>query len=116
MTPDEIEREAQGIALNFVSHTSQCAASNRLNDCDCGFSARVVRLKRIILALQGRWRPIETAPRDRVIEVYAPAREGFDPLVSICKWHPGAGFCIDEIRNATHWREHVPPAPEGETI
>ena len=56
------------------------------------------------------WNPIDDAtPKDRVIEVYAPEREGFGPYISLCKWHPDAGFCIHEICEPTHWREHIPP-------
>jgi hypothetical protein len=55
------------------------------------------------------WQPIETAPKDgRLILVWAPAKEGFTSLYSLCRYHPDAGFCIDEIREATHWM----PLPE----
>lgn len=56
------------------------------------------------------WRPIDKhTPRNRIVEVYAPEREGFGPFVSLCRWHPDAGFCIHEICEPTHWREHEPP-------
>lgn len=51
------------------------------------------------------WQPITTAPRERWIEVLCPAREGLPQLISKCKWHPDAGFCVDELRETTHWRE-----------
>ena len=51
------------------------------------------------------WQPITKAPRDREIEVLCPPREGLPELVSKCKWHPDAGFCVDELREPTHWRE-----------
>jgi hypothetical protein len=51
------------------------------------------------------WHPIETAPKDREIVVYAPGREGLGELVSLCQWHPDAGFCIDELREPTLWTE-----------
>lgn len=60
------------------------------------------------------WRPIESAPKDQLIEVYAPSREGLNPIVSLCEWHPDAGFCICEIRYPTHWRAHNPPAPPSD--
>lgn len=45
------------------------------------------------------WKLIDKdTPQDRLILVYAPAREGLEELVSLCKWHESAGFCIDEIR------------------
>lgn len=53
----------------------------------------------------GSWAPIETAPRDREIVVYAPSLEGLGPLVSFCLWHPDAGFCVDELREPTLWQE-----------
>jgi len=51
------------------------------------------------------WKPIESAPQDREIVVYAPGREGLGELVSLCQWHPDAGFCIDELREPTLWTE-----------
>jgi len=56
-----------------------------------------------LLRAQGAWQPIETAPQDRPIVVYAPARDGLQEMASICQWHPDAGFCIDELREPTHW-------------
>jgi hypothetical protein len=55
------------------------------------------------------WRPIESAPKDRVIEVFAPGVHGLNDLVSLCEWHPDAGFCVCEVRSPTHWREHHRP-------
>lgn len=55
------------------------------------------------------WLPIETAPKDRVIEVYAPPTHGLNAMVSLCEWHEDAGFCICELREPTHWRPHTPP-------
>ena len=50
------------------------------------------------------WLPIATAPTDgRCIVVYAPARDGLNEMVSLCSYHPDAGFCIDELREPTHW-------------
>lgn len=51
------------------------------------------------------WIPIETAPKDRLIIVYAPERDGLNEMVCLCNWHPDAGFCIDELREPTHWTE-----------
>ena len=57
------------------------------------------------------WRPISEAVEDPTvtIEVYAPDREGLGPIVTLCNWHPSAGWCIDELRDVTHWRPHVKP-------
>lgn len=51
------------------------------------------------------WQPIETAPKDgSLIFVYAPGREGLLWLMCPCAYHPDAGFCVDELREPTHWR------------
>lgn len=72
-------------------------------------------------AVVRRWQPIETAPRDRLVEVYAPSPDPerwtpevhkLPPIVCLARWHPDGGFCVCEIREVTHWREHVPPAGE----
>jgi hypothetical protein len=52
-----------------------------------------------------KWRSITTAPKDREIIVWAPAREGLPPIASLCRWHPDAGFCIDELRKPTLWMD-----------
>ena len=52
-----------------------------------------------------KWKPINSAPRNREIEVWCPPREDLPELVSKCLWHPDAGFCVDELREPTHWRE-----------
>ena len=57
------------------------------------------------------WQPIETAPRDgRLIVVYAPGRDGLPAIICPCSWHPDAGFCVDEIREPSHWTPYHPPA------
>lgn len=61
------------------------------------------------------WLSISTAPKDgRTIMVYAPAREGLGELVSLCSWHPDAGFCIDELRSPTHWQPFERPKVGGD--
>lgn len=52
-----------------------------------------------------QWQLIETAPKDREILVYAPSYQGLRSLISVCEWHESAGFCIDELRQPTHWME-----------
>lgn len=52
-----------------------------------------------------QWLPIENAPKDREILVYAPPHDGLGALKQICKWHESAGFCIDEFRTVTHYQE-----------
>jgi Lar family restriction alleviation protein len=65
------------------------------------------------------WMPIETAPRDGTeVLVYAAMPDHLqwaDPdkqlrqIVRVTAWHPDAGWCVDELREASHWR----PLPEG---
>lgn len=58
------------------------------------------------------WMPInDHTPKDHPILVYAPAREGLPPIISICQWHPDAGFCICELRQPTIWTM-LPYVPE----
>lgn len=49
--------------------------------------------------------PILIAPRDRKIWCYTAAAHGLQSFESECEWHPDSGFCTDELRNATHWKE-----------
>lgn len=57
----------------------------------------------------GRWQPIGTAPKDgTLLLVWAPGVEGLNAIFSLCAWHDEAGFCIDELRQPTHWM----PLPE----
>lgn len=60
-----------------------------------------------------KWQPIERAPKDRDILVYAPPREGLEGLYSVCRWHEDAGFCIDEIREPAFFME-LPEPPKME--
>ncbi len=49
-------------------------------------------------------REIETAPKDGTeIVVYCPSAHGIRHMASICAWHADAGFCVDELREPTHW-------------
>ena len=65
---------------------------------------------------KGIWLPIATAPKNKLILVYCPAREGLSEIISLCEWYQDAGFCVDELRFPTHWME-LPDPPEGqETI
>ena len=62
------------------------------------------------------WQPIETIPTDadrpwderRFWLLYAPEREGLPAMQSVCRYHDDAGWCIDELRTATHGQ----PLPE----
>lgn len=54
------------------------------------------------------WREMASAPKNEVILVYCPPYAGLDPLVSLCRWHEDAGFCVDELRTPYLWT--LPPA------
>ena len=57
------------------------------------------------------WQPIETAPKDREILVYAPPYQDLKSLTKIIAYHDSAGYCIDELRYPTHWKE-LPEDPK----
>lgn len=59
--------------------------------------------------MSDKWRPIETAPKDRLILVYAPSYLELPAIMCLCQWHPDAGFCVDELREPTHWKPYEPP-------
>jgi hypothetical protein len=61
------------------------------------------------------WQPIETAPQDGTeVLVYASPYEDLRGFCCVAKWHPDAGWCVCELRMATHWMP-LPPAPAQET-
>lgn len=60
------------------------------------------------------WQPIETAPRDGgVVIVRTNSVEGLPAFATCCAYHPDAGWCVDDLRECTHWRP-LPPPPGGE--
>ena len=64
------------------------------------------------------WRPISEAPKDGTLFLAyaAPGQHDLPELYSLCAWHPDAGFCIDELREPTHWRPlPAPPSASQET-
>lgn len=83
-------------------------------------TAQAVEIER--LRGERQWRPIESAPCDRLIEVFAPDCNAdivpecrgpfFGPKIVIAKYDDSAGFFVSESHSATHWREHNPPAGE----
>lgn len=57
-----------------------------------------------------KWIPIEKAKTDgRKYLLYAPPAEGLEELFSIASYHPDAGWCIDEFREATLALELIKP-------
>ena len=71
---------------------------------------------RLAAMIVSPWQPIETIPTDankpwderRFWLLYALEREGLPAMQSVCRYHDDAGWCIDELRTATHWQ----PLPE----
>lgn len=68
------------------------------------------------------WRPIATAPTDGTpVLVYAKLHTGGweDPemwlpaFVTIAACHPTYDWCVDELREVTHWQP-VPSGPDTE--
>lgn len=50
------------------------------------------------------WQPIETAPKDGTeVLVYAAPYEDLRGFQTVAAWHEAAGWCVDELREATHW-------------
>lgn len=65
-------------------------------------------LRLLLAEVEGGWKPIETAPRDELVLVFAPGTSDrwdgdLGNLICPCKWHPDAGFCVCELRDPTHW-------------
>ena len=53
---------------------------------------------------ESKWYPIETAPETgEKVWVHVSSREGLPGFECVCAYHPEAGWCVDEIRNVTHW-------------
>ena len=67
------------------------------------------------------WLPIEDEPRDEHLPydarplwmLYAPAAEGLSELVTLCRYHDDGGWCICELRQATHYAPYKPPEPKS---
>lgn len=51
------------------------------------------------------WQPIETAPTDgTVVRVLTNSVQELPAFECLAAYHPDAGWCVDEFREATHWR------------
>lgn len=57
----------------------------------------------------GVWQPIETAPRDTAVLIYAAAKYRLPAFQCVAWYDARYGWTIDELRDATHWR----PLPSG---
>ncbi len=68
------------------------------------------------------WQPIETAPRDgtRVLvfaqldppEKWVAEIHDLPTITCVAAYHPDAGWCVDEVREVTHWMP-LPPPPSA---
>jgi hypothetical protein len=62
---------------------------------------------------QSDWRPIASAPRNGTLVLfYAPSYEDLPEMMGVCAYHPDGGWCVDELRNVTHWMP-LPAPPEA---
>lgn len=84
-------------------------------------TSRILGTQALIRALEdagydiSRWEDISTAPRDGTeVWGYAPPAHGLEPLQGWCAYHPDAGWCIDELRDITHWRPLPPPPKDAD--
>lgn len=59
------------------------------------------------------WQPIETAPQDgSCVIVYAAPYYDLPGFVTAARYHPDFGWCVGELRIATHWMSHWMPFPD----
>jgi len=57
-----------------------------------------------------RWIPLDKfTPQNRILWVYTAPAEDLPGFQGVCRWHPDAGFCTDELREVTHWTENLGP-------
>lgn len=70
---------------------------------------RIRKTAAALRQLLNPWRGIESAPKDGTeIIVYVPATGKFKAFAVSASYHPDAGFCVDPLRETTHWM----PFPE----
>ncbi len=75
----------------------------------------------LLAADREAWEPMETAPTDgSTVIVYAPPPDpekwhetvcGLPAIICTAAYHEDAGYCVDDIREPTHWRP-LPAAPK----
>jgi hypothetical protein len=99
------------------SSALRAAAKTLLQYAGDGPSAHNLRIRGLaqyVLDSVKEWQPIETAPKDCDVLVYAAESDGLPGFITISRWHSDAGFCVCEIREATHWQPLPPPPLPGE--
>lgn len=65
------------------------------------------------LRLLSSWHDISSAPQDIPVLIYAEAAHGLPAFQTVAQWHSDAGWCVCELREATHWRP-LPTPPDDE--
>ncbi len=60
----------------------------------------------------GQWRTMDSAPKDRPILVLTNAVQELAAFMTVCQWHPDAGFCVDELREPVLWQPLPAPPPK----
>lgn len=99
--------------LRALANYCQWCARNveSLGDTSRWFLELETELRRIA-ALSTGWQPIATAPTTgELVLLWAAEREGLAAFVTIGAYHPSAGWCVDELREVTHWQP-LPAPPE----
>lgn len=65
---------------------------------------------------KGNWRPIDTAPTDGTeVWVFVQGAHDLSSFQCVCAYHPGTGWCADELRHITHWMPKPSP-PSAENV
>jgi len=107
MKPEEIAELIERLEIHALSWRRPDAHEAR----DANSEAEIIAEAALALRQLTEWKPIESAPRDGTpIWVWAPPAHGLSAMHSLCAYHPDAGFCIDELRDPTHWRPlPIPP-------
>ena len=77
----------------------------------------------LLAADAAAWEPMETAPTDgSTVIVYAPSPDpekwhetvcGLPAIICTAAYHEDAGYCVDDIREPTHWRPLPTPPKEN---
>ena len=101
---------------NVIATTMHSDLSRQEDGANAAFIAAaspetVKRLLDRVAKAEAGWQPIETAPRDPWVLVYAAPAHGLDGFICTARYHSDGGWCVDELRHATHWRP-LPAAPE----
>lgn len=81
---------------------------------DCIYHDLVEDIAEAIAASPSPWREMESAPKDDFIWVWCPPVHGLTEIVSLCRWHDDAGFCVDELRHPELWQPLHTPSPPSE--